>query len=67
MSLMRATGKDKAINKFQLQPMDSITCGYWCIAAAKAFDRGMPMADFIAKFDLQNPKKNDMTIKRMFS
>lgn len=64
--LMNSTRKKKVINKFQLQPMGSVTCGWWAIAAATAFEEGKSMADFIAHFDLQHPAANDSILASLF-
>lgn len=64
--LMRSTGKKQIINKFELQPMGSVTCGWWAIAAAKALGNGMPMADFITLFDMHDFKKNDKELATCF-
>jgi hypothetical protein len=63
---MRATGKKQVINKFELQPMGSVTCGYWCLAAAKALEH-MSMADFISHFSMGDFKLNDKTLAKHFS
>lgn len=65
--LMTNTRKKKAINKFQLQSMGSDSCGWWCVAAATAMGGGVPMEDFILKFDLKNPEHNEQLLASMFS
>lgn len=64
--LMRSSGKKQIINKFELQPMGSVTCGWWCVAAAKALGSGMPMQDFISHFDMNDFHKNDKTLASLF-
>lgn len=64
--LMSSTGKKKAINKFQLQPMGTDACGWYAIAAATTFQEGKSMADFISHFDLQNPHNNDRILASLF-
>ena len=63
--LMRTTGKKQVINKFELQPVGSVTCGWWAIAAAKALEK-MEMSDFISHFDMNNFKRNDKTLATLF-
>lgn len=65
--LMVKTGKKQSINKFQLQPMGSDSCGWWAVAAAQSLGAGIPLADFILHFDLKDPPKNDRILASMFS
>lgn len=64
--LMKDTGKKQVINKFELQPMGTDACGWYCIAAATAFEEGKSMSDFISHFDLNDPSKNDKILAGMF-
>lgn len=64
--LMNKTRKKQLINRFQLQPMGSSSCGWWCIAVAKALEKGVPMEDFILHFDMHDPEKNDKTLAALF-
>lgn len=63
--LMNGTKKPQVINRFEIQPMGSVTCGWYCIAAARALTKGN-MEDFIAKFSMTDFKKNDRLLKRLF-
>ncbi len=65
--LMASTGKKKAINRFELQPMGTDSCGWWCIAAAAAAEEGKTMSDFISMFDLDTPTHNEKLLASMFS
>lgn len=62
---MTGTRKKKVINRFELQPMGSVTCGWWCLAAARAFEH-MSMAEFIANFNMGDFKANDKELASLF-
>lgn len=65
-SRMKATGKKQVINNIELQPMGSVTCGWWCLAAAKALQH-MSLSDFVREFSPQDFKANDKQLASMFS
>lgn len=62
--LMNGAKKQQVINRFEIQPMGSVTCGWYCITAAKALTKGT-MEDFIAKFSMRDFKGNDRTLRRL--
>jgi hypothetical protein len=63
--LMNGTKKKQVINRFELQPMGSVTCGWYCVAAAKVLTNH-DLKDFIDKFSMSDFKKNDVTLRRFF-
>ncbi len=66
-SAMNATGKKQKINKFMVQPLASSSCGWYCVAAAKAMTNDEDgMENFLSHFDLNDPSKNDKILAKMF-
>lgn len=65
-TLMTKTHKPQTINKFQLQPIGSSSCGWWCIMTAQALAKGMPLSDFISHFSMNDPPKNDQILAKHF-
>ena len=53
-------------NIFRIETYDSITCGYFCIEFINYMLKGKTLLDYINFFSLNNFKKNDRVIKRIF-
>lgn len=63
---MARTGKKQTINKYQLQPLNSTSCGWWDIAAATAFDKGQSLPQFISHFSQHDIGGNDRDLHHLF-
>ena len=58
--------KDIISNKFKLQAYDSIMCGYFCIAFIDFMLAGKTLLQFTNLFSLNDFKKNDKIVGKMF-
>ena len=58
--------KDIISNKFRLQAYDSIMCGYFCIAFIDFMLAGKTLLQFTNLFSLNDFKKNDKIVGKMF-
>ena len=53
-------------NIFRLQAYDSIMCGYYCIEFINYMLKGKTLLDYTNLFSLNDFKKNDQVIERIF-
>ena len=53
-------------NIFRIQAYDSIMCGYSCIEFISYMLEGKTLLDYTNLFSLNDFKKNDQVIKRIF-
>ena len=53
-------------NIFRLQAYDSIMCRYYCIEFVNYMIKGKTLLDYTNLFSLNDFKKNDQIIKRIF-
>ena len=53
-------------NIFRIQAYDSIMCGYFCIEFINYMLKGKTLLDYTNLFSLNDFKKNDQVIKRIF-
>ena len=51
---------------FRLQAFDSIMCGYYCIEFINYILKGKTLLDYTNLFSLNDFKKNNQIIKRIF-
>ena len=58
--------KEIKANIFRIQAYDSIMCGYYCIEFINYMLEGKSLIDFTNLFSLNNFKKKDQIIKRIF-
>lgn len=63
---MNRTGKKQVFNKYQLQPLNSTSCGWWDIAAATAFQHGQSLSQFVSHFSQHDIKGNDRDLHKLF-
>jgi hypothetical protein len=63
---MNRTGKKQVVNKLQLQPLKSSSCGWWDIAAAVAFEKGQSLSQFVSHFSQHDIEGNDSDLHRLF-
>lgn len=63
---MEGSGKKLLRNNEQIQHVDSIMCGYYCIDVIEKLDNGNTFVDVIYDYDF-NPNDNEEEIKQKFS
>ena len=62
----RFINNDIKINMFKIQAYDSIVCRYFCIEFINYMLKGKTLLDYTNLFFLNDFKKNDRVIKRIF-
>jgi len=62
-TFMKTSGKYCLYSSQQLQPLDSDTCGYWCVYMITMMRHGNKFLDLISSFG-KNYKKNDEKMMR---
>jgi hypothetical protein len=62
---MNTTHKKSSINKTDLQPLGTSSCGWWCIFAAKMFLAGQSLPQVLSHFS-SNPHANNLLLIHCF-
>ena len=54
-------------NNYQIQDVNSVRCGYYCLYFLNEKNRGKSFVEILKMFSMSNPKKNEKLIKKYFS
>lgn len=60
------SGKPLAFNNSQIQPIVSVTCGYYCIYVLKELNKGREFIDVLQEFT-NDPDENEQMIQKHFN
>lgn len=64
---LKTSGKKIIFNNNEMQKMNSIMCGYYCIHFIKEMNKKKPFHEIIYEFDTQPTDFNEKLIKNLFS
>ena len=63
---LKSSGKEIAYSTGQIQSIDSIMCGYYCVYVLKELNKGRSFADILSVFDVSPTAKNEKLIRSKF-
>lgn len=64
---MKETGKSQQYNTHDFQPIDTSSCGWWCIYAANVLQRGKSLDDIVQHFHNSSVGHNEELLRNYFS
>lgn len=64
-NLMEKTGKSTQVNAYDLQPLGTSSCGWWCIYVAQRLLSGKSLDSIVHEFSM-NPSRNESLLKSHF-
>lgn len=62
---MEKTGKSSQVNTYDLQPLGTASCGWWCIYVAQKLLLGKSLKEIVHEFSM-NPSRNESLLKSHF-